>query len=97
MLPALVFGIQPTYTLSILCWDPRCTLRRLRQGPFVERQTLRPHPPTQLWDSGRLVHATFYNTLQNSPEAGLKHKCKDVTFHASCPQRYIIDLTCGAQ
>jgi hypothetical protein len=24
------------YTLSILCWDLRHTLRRYRQGPFVE-------------------------------------------------------------
>jgi hypothetical protein len=24
------------YTLSILCWDLRHTLRRHRQGPFIE-------------------------------------------------------------
>jgi hypothetical protein len=26
-----------TYTLSVLCWELRYTLRRHRQGPFVEQ------------------------------------------------------------
>jgi hypothetical protein len=61
-----------THTLSILCWDLRHTLRRHRQGPFVEQTDFNLVPSVTLYNlmhllslGNQIITSSFLKIIRN--------------------------------
>jgi hypothetical protein len=50
------YSLLAIYILSTLCWDLLHTLRRHRQGPFVEQTDFTPHDKPIRRNVSRLVN-----------------------------------------